>query len=118
MLSTGSSEAQQPKYNGFHLIPIGSVYEQREQMQFDSMQYVLRLHRWKKTLSLSAKLNKASSKKAVGSKQKTKRASSKKKASSSRKSLALPPMSTSHSVPKQYATACSVHFSSFNAALH
>eukprot|EP00483_Globobulimina_turgida_P005167 UN05177 len=60
MLSAGSSEAQNPKYNQFKLINVPNLYEQENNLKFDNIQYVLKLHSWNKNLNpLTAKLNQA-----------------------------------------------------------
>eukprot|EP00484_Ammonia_sp_Unknown_P018353 CAMPEP_0197037280 /NCGR_PEP_ID=MMETSP1384-20130603/14531_1 /TAXON_ID=29189 /ORGANISM="Ammonia sp." /LENGTH=598 /DNA_ID=CAMNT_0042467561 /DNA_START=90 /DNA_END=1886 /DNA_ORIENTATION=- len=60
MLSSGSSEAQNPKYNQFKLIAVPNLLELDNNLKYDDVQYVLKLHSWKKNLSsLTAKMNQA-----------------------------------------------------------
>eukprot|EP01084_Bolivina_argentea_P017840 33275_1 len=60
MLSSGSSEAQNPKYNQFKLINVPNLYEQENNLKYDNIQYVIKLHSWNKNLNpLTAKLNQA-----------------------------------------------------------
>ena len=75
MVSSGSSEAQNPKYNQFRLINVPNLYEQQNNLKYDEIQYVLKLHSWNKNLnSLTARLNQSGPK----SKKKSKAKSEKK----------------------------------------
>jgi len=50
LLCSGSSEAQDTKYNQMKLINVPSLYEQQNDIKYDNVQYVLKLHPWKKTI--------------------------------------------------------------------
>ena len=93
LLSSGSSEAQNPKYNQFKIITVPNLYEQQNELKYENINYVLKLHGWNKNLNpLTAKLNQAGPK-SKGKKGKDKKGKKKGKGKdnlASPKSLALP----------------------------
>ena len=51
MLSSGSAEAQNTKYNNFRVINFPNLYEQKNDIKYDNVRYILKLHSWKKNLN-------------------------------------------------------------------
>eukprot|EP01084_Bolivina_argentea_P319185 553626_1 len=64
MLCSGSSESQNTKYNQIKLINAPSLFEQENNLNYDRVQYAIKLHSWNKNLNpLTARLNQAGPKK-------------------------------------------------------
>ena len=58
LLSSGSSGAQNSKYNQLKLINVPTLYEQQNEIKYDAVRYALKLHPFKSNINpLRAKLN-------------------------------------------------------------